>query len=210
MPRIENIVIEPYVDIKFNDNTTFANYDSAKVSWTGNANLLTYIFYNGVQVFNALDFGAVTAREYDIPWNPNTNQVLTIIEEAASVIIDPVDYKIEEYPTFYWWPSKNPEVKFYRIYKEELNPGKFEQFEQDFNHLDGYSYFAWNPKSPFDVEDGKWYHMRIESFDEKYQTESTSDGFNIFMHGYPEMPVNIQVTDGTTSGKFDIIITKGS
>jgi len=204
MPYIETVVIDPRVDLYYEGNIAYSRYDRANASWTGTADWQSWIFYNGELFAGPLDFGAETDRTYEVPWTVGENQVLTIAEEPEGVTVTCPDYKTEGKPAIYWWPVEG--AALYRIYRKETSNTSVEELEQEFNEVPLYTYYSWQSKFDFDTEEGKWHRFRIEVYDDQNDVESVSPGFYLFLHGYPSVPQNAQISG--TGGVFEITVTK--
>ena len=204
MPFIDTVVLQPLVGLRYENGTSFTDYNNAMISWTGIANYWSWIFVDGQQVIAPLDYGAILVRSQKIPFDITLNHTVHVLEEPANVAVTSPDYMPEELPALYWWPV--PEADLFRIYHKA--PASVEIVEQEVNVNPLIAYYAWKPKRRhgFDTVDGQWHKFRVESIDVSAGTQSTTLSKDVYVYGFPSIPSSSQVTG--TGGVFTLTVFK--
>jgi hypothetical protein len=175
----------------------FLSGRSARLSWTGAAGLLAWVFVNGRAASGALSFGG-TARSVDVKTSSPLRVEIHEVESGESV--SPVETKLERMPLIWWSPATG--AAKYAVCRKPSAAGA-ESVLRAAKHVDGRGHFEIRPLSDLMADGGVWNFFRVESVSAR-GVESARSLFPFFIQGLPPPPVSVEVTG--SGGVFDVAL----
>lgn len=156
-----------------------------RVSWTGTANLVAWIFLNGLLVDTPRYFDAVTARSVDL--DVGELFVVEVHESEEGQSGAAISEELSLRPLVLWTPKTGAER--YLLYHKPTAAGS-ERLLTSMVEEPGKLNYEYQSRSDLRQPEAQWNYFRVESINAR-GNESVRSPFPFWIPGLPKPPVSM-------------------
>lgn len=175
--------------VKIIENISISALDknTARIEWTGDSALRSWVAIDGEWVAQALRHNG-TAKAADIPLPTATPRALDLVECGTDETPTPISMRPELRPLV--WFDGQPSAASYRVYCQEAGSAERQMAEIGESGADRY---AARPAQNLNGENGVWHSFRVTAVD-AFGAEETTETKQLYIMDVPPAPNIVEAT----------------